>query len=148
KKEQSHRWTRELQTLLAVAKTATRSLDPDKVLNDTLEESLELLGFRVGYIRILTPEKGGLVVRAARGLSSPEFLTNVVSLDSSHSSVGNVVFKTREPYISRNIQKDRRFRHGFMGREGLVSAAFVPIISKNRVLGLMMVGSSKSHRFS
>jgi len=148
KKEQSHRWTRELSALLAVAKTATQSLDPDKVLNDTLDESLELLGFKVGYIRILKPEEGGLVVRAARGLSSPEFLTNVVSLDASRPSAGNVVFATREPYISRNIQKDRTFRHGFMAREGLVSAAFVPIISKNRVLGLMMVGSSKFHKFS
>jgi len=148
KKEQSHRWTRELSALLAVAKTATQSLDPDKVLNDTLDESLELLGFKVGYIRILKPEEGGLVVRAARGLSSPEFLTNVVSLDSSRPSVGNVVFATREPYISRNIQKDRTFRHGFMAREGLVSAAFVPVVSKNHVLGLMMVGSSKFHKFS
>ena len=148
KKEQSHRWTRELSALLAVAKTATQSLDPDKVLNDTLDESLELLGFKVGYIRILRPEEGGLVVRAARGLSSPEFLANVVSLDSSRPSAGNIVFATHEPYISRNIQKDRTFRHGFMAREGLVSAVFVPIISKNRVLGLMMVGSSKFHKFS
>ena len=148
KKEQSHRWTRELSALLAVAKTATQSLDSDKVLNDTLDESLELLGFKVGYIRILKPEEGGLVVRAARGLSSPEFLANVVSLDSSRPSVGNVVFATREPYISRNIQKDRTFRHGFMAREGLVSAAFVPVVSKNHVLGLMMVGSSKFHKFS
>ena len=148
KKEQSPRWTRELSALLAVAKTATQSLDPDKVLNDTLDESLELLGFKVGYIRILKPEKGGLVVRAARGLSSPEFLANVVALDSSHPSVGNIVFATREPYVSRNIRKDRTFRHGFMAREGLVSAVFVPIISKNRVLGLMMVGSSKFHKFS
>ena len=143
----SHRWTHELASLLAVAKTATQSLDPDKVLNDTLDESLELLGFKVGYIRIFNPEDGGLVVRAARGLSSPEFLRNVVPLES-HESVGKLVFATREPYISPNIKKDSRFRHGFMAREGLVSAAFVPIISKEHVLGLMMVGSSKVHRFS
>ena len=35
-----------------------------------------------------------------------------------------------------------------MAQEGLKSAAFVPIMSKYRVLGLMMVGSSKFHRFS
>jgi PAS domain S-box-containing protein len=148
-REQSHhRWTRELSSLLAVAKTATQSLDPERVLNDTLDESLELLGFKVGYIRILKPEQGGLVVSAVRGLSSPEFLANVVSLDSSPPSVGKVVLATREPYISPNIQKDHRFLHGFMGREGLVSAVFVPINSKNRVFGLMMVGSSKFHKFS
>jgi PAS domain S-box-containing protein len=35
-----------------------------------------------------------------------------------------------------------------MKEEGLVSAVFVPIPSKNRVVGLMMVGSTKSHKFS
>jgi GAF domain-containing protein len=35
-----------------------------------------------------------------------------------------------------------------MAQEGLKSAAFVPIMSKYRVLGLMMVGSSKFHKFS
>jgi PAS domain S-box-containing protein len=35
-----------------------------------------------------------------------------------------------------------------MLREGIVSAAFVPIMSKNRFLGMMMVGSFKLHGFS
>ncbi len=142
------RGTRELSALLAVTKTATQSLDTKKVLDDTLNKSLEILGFKVGYIRILEKGERRLVIRVARGLSSPEFLSNVVLMDPSHQSVGNIVFSTREPYISRNIQKDRRFRHGFMGREGLVSAVFVPIMSKDHVLGLMMVGSSKFHKFS
>ena len=142
------RWSRELSALLAVAKTATQSLDTENVLQDTLDKSLEILGFKVGYIRILEPEERRLVVRAARGLSTPEFLANVVPLDSSHRNVSRIVFETHEPYISPNIQKDRRFRHGFMAREGLVSAAFVPVMSKNRVTGLMMVGSPKFHKFS
>ncbi len=142
------RWNRELSALLAVAKTATQSLDTENVLQDTLDKSLEILGFKVGYIRILEPEERRLVVRAARGLNTPEFLANVVPLDSSHRNVSRIVFETHEPYISPNIQKDRRFRHGFMAREGLVSAAFVPVMSKNRVTGLMMVGSPEFHKFS
>ncbi|HEY2991030.1 MAG TPA: ATP-binding protein [Candidatus Binatia bacterium] len=133
--------------MLAVAATATQSLDAKKILNDTLDKSLEILGFKVGYIRTLDPDAGGLKVRAARGLSSPEFLANVVPLDS-RPSIAKAVFETREPYISSNIQKERRFRHGFMRKEGLVSAAFVPVPSKNRVMGLMMVGSTKFHKFS
>ena len=143
------RRTRELSALLAVAKTATQSLDAKKILNDTLDTSLEILGFEVGYIRILDPETQSLVVRAARGLSSPEFLSTVVPLESPHRSISKIVFETREPYISSNIQKERRFRHGFMAKEGTVSAAvFVPIMSKNRFMGMMMVGSPKPHRFS
>src|SRR5262245_9405034 len=140
--------TRELSALLAVAEVATQSLDTQKILSDTLEKSLQVLGFKLGYIRILDPEAGGLVVRAARGLSSSEFVTNTIPLDSPHRSVSKIVFETRQPYISPDIRKDQSFRHGFMAQEGLRSAAFVPIMSKYRVLGLMMVGSSKFHKFS
>jgi len=148
KRELLRRTTRELSALLAVAEVATQSLNAQKVLNDTLDKSLEILGFKLGYIRVLDSEAGGLVIRIARGLSSPEFLANIVRLDSPHRSVGKIVFETREPVISSDIRQDLRFQHGFMAREGLISAAFVPIMSKYRVLGLMMVGSSKFHKFS
>jgi PAS domain S-box-containing protein len=142
------RRARELSALLAVTQTATQSLDTDNVLNDTLDKSLEILGFKIGYIRILDPKAGGMVVRVARGLSSPEFMGTVVSLVSSHRSIGKIVFETRQPYISSDLQSEDKFQHGFMLREGIVSAAFVPIMSKNRFLGIMMVGSSSSYAFS
>jgi len=154
KNRDSLRSARALSALLAVAKTATQSLDTDQVLNDTLEKSLEILGFQAGYIRILDPNGHDLVVRAARGLTSPEFLANVVPLDSSHQSIGKIVHDTLAPYISPDVRKDPTFRHGFMAKEGLISAAWVPITSKNRsmgrsrFLGMMMVGSPRLHRFS
>jgi PAS domain S-box-containing protein len=150
KKKELLRRARELSALLAVTQTATQSLDTDKILNDTLDKSLEILRFEIGYIRVLDAKAGGMVVSVARGLSSPEFLRTVVSLESSHRSIGKIVFETRQPYISSDIQKEdkNKFRHGFMLKEGIVSAAFVPIMSKNRFLGMMMVGSFKVHRFA
>jgi len=49
--------TRELAALLAISQTATQSLETDKILNDTLDKSLEILDFDVGYIRTLDAEK-------------------------------------------------------------------------------------------
>jgi PAS domain S-box-containing protein len=141
------RRTRELSALLRVAQTATQSLDPNKIIADTLEKSLDILGFSVGNIRILDSEARGLVVRAVRGLSSVELLTNVIPFDSPHRSVGKIVFETREPYISLDVRKESSFRHGFLAREGIISAAFVPVMSKNRVLGVMVVGGRKFHKF-
>ena len=45
--------TRELAALLAISQTATQSLETEKILKDTLDKSLELLRFNVGYIRTL-----------------------------------------------------------------------------------------------
>jgi PAS domain S-box-containing protein len=149
KKGELLRRTRELAALLAVAEVATQSLNTNKILNDTLDKSLQVLGFKLGYIRILDLKAGGLVVRVARGLSSPEFIDNTISLKSPHRSVSKIVFETRRPYVSSDVRSDPTFRHGFMAQEGLKSAAFIPIMcKKDDPLGVMMVGSAKFHEFS
>jgi hypothetical protein len=85
------RRTRELSALLAVAEVAAQSLDTQKILSDTLDKSLQVLGFKLGYIRILDSEAGGLVVRVARGLSSSEFIANTIPMDSPRRSVGSLI---------------------------------------------------------
>lgn len=151
--ESSHRRellgrTRALAALLTIAETATQSLDTDKVLQDTLDKSVELLGLDIGDIRILDPETRNLVVRVARGLSSPEFLAVRIPLDSPKRIVGKIVFETQKPYISTDIRKDSMFKTRTLEREGVISAAFVPIRSKKRVIGQLTVGSRRFHKFS
>src|SRR5262245_47658645 len=139
--------TRELSALLTIAETATQSLDTERILKETLDKSLQILRLDVGYIRVLEPQTKNLVVRAARGLYSPELLASMTPLDSLRRSHCEIIFETREPYVSSNIQKDPTFSRRTMQREGVVSAALVPIMSKKRVLGVMAVGSRKPHRF-
>ena len=140
--------TRELSALLTIAETATQSLDTEKILRDTLDKSVEILGLDVGDIRILDDGTGDLVVRVARGLNSPEFYAVRIPLDSPQPIVGKVVFQTRQPYISTDVRKDPIFKTRTLEREGVVSAAFVPILSKTRVLGQITIGSRKFHKFS
>ena len=106
------------------------------------------LGFDVGYIRTLDKESNNLIVRVARGLSSPEFLTTSFSLDSPEPVVGKTVFKTQKPHISADVRKDPVFKARTMEREGLVSLAMVPIVSKENVHGFIGLGSKRLHYFS
>jgi adenylate cyclase len=140
--------TRQLAALLEISQTATQSLETEKILNDTLDKSLELLRFDVGYVRTLDPQKKNLVVRVARGLSSPEFLNTPVPLDSPHPIVGKTVFETHRPYICADIRKDPMFRARAMEREGVISVAMVPIVSKQRAMGFIAIGSKNFHRFT
>jgi PAS domain S-box-containing protein len=135
----------ELSALLKIAETATQSLDTEKILNDTLDRSLEILRFDVGYIRTLDRETRDFVVRAARGLSSAEFLSRRIPIDSSLDIVKLIL--SREPVIFPDIRRDSRFQARTMEREGVISAAFVPVMSKTRVVGLLVVGSRKRHKF-
>jgi GAF domain-containing protein len=108
---------------------------------------MEVFGFDVGYIRTLDKGNKNLIVRAARGLSSPEFLTASFPLDSSEPVVGKTVFKTQKPHISADVRKDPAFKARIMERE-LVSLAMVPIVSKDIVHGFIGLGSKRLHYFS
>jgi PAS domain S-box-containing protein len=139
-----------LTALLKIADTATQSLSTDRILNDTLDKSLEVLGFDVGYIRILDPEKKTMVVRASRGLTTSSSDSKVVYIeDPSRRHVANILFETQKPYISSDVRKDQTFKNRTMERQGVISAAYIPIISKTkRVLGTLAVGSRKRRKFS
>jgi PAS domain S-box-containing protein len=134
--------------LLRIAETATQSLDTEKILNDTLEESLALLGFDVGFIRILEPQTKNAVVRAARGLSSQSFLSSVIPVNSQQNSPSKIVYDTKDAYVANDIRKDPLYRTRFMEQEGIISTAAAPVLSKNQVLGIIVVGSRKLHRFA
>jgi class 3 adenylate cyclase len=138
----------ELLALLEISQTAAKSLEAEKILNTTLNKSMDILGFDVGYIRTLDKENKNLIVRVARGLSSPEFLTTSFSLDSPEPVVGKTVFRTQKPHISADVRKDPAFKARTMEREGLVSLAMVPILSKEVVHGFIGLGSKRSHNFS
>jgi len=139
---------RELSALLEISQTAARTFEAEKILNATLSKSMEILGLDVGYVRTLDKERKNLIVSAARGLSSPEFLTTAFPLDSSESVVGKTVFKTQQPHITADIRKDPEFKARTMEREGLVSLAMVPIVSKENVHGFIALGSKQLHHFS
>lgn len=139
---------RDLAALLALAQVATQSLDIEETLNHTLDKSLEILGFDVGFIRTLDAQETGMVVRAARGLRSPEFLRGVAPVRSERRNVSRVVFETKEPYVCADIRKNPVYQNRTLEREGVISTAAAPVLSKSRVLGVIVVGSRKYHRFA
>ena len=75
-----------------------------------------------------------------------EFLANVVSLDSSRRSAGNIVFATTEP-LFLPIFRMIHISTWVYGEEGLFSSLRARYFQEPRS-GLMMVGSPKSHKFS
>ena len=109
---------------------------------------MEILGFDAGFIRILDPENKNMVVRAARGLRSPEFLAYATPIDSQRRNVSRIVFETKEPYICDDIRQNPLYKNRNMEREGIISTAAAPVMSKERVIGLVVVGSRQFHKFA
>jgi hypothetical protein len=138
--------TRDLSALLRIGETATQSLDTGKILSETLDESLAFLGFEVGFIRTLEPGTKKAVVQVARGLTSQNFLSSVIHIDSPQLSPSKIVYDTKDVYVAQDIRKDPLYRTRFMEQEIIFyrCASFV----ENQVLGIIVVGSRKFHCFA
>ncbi|MBI2366933.1 MAG: PAS domain S-box protein [Deltaproteobacteria bacterium] len=129
--------------MLTIAETATQSLQTDKILNDTLDKSLEILNFDVGSVRVLDHEAKNTLFRIDRGFHHPANYT-----PRNQHRIEQLMIKAKEPHISPDIRQDPIHKSQSMEREGVISAAHAPIMSKKRVFGSLTVGSRRFHKFS
>jgi PAS domain S-box-containing protein len=139
---------RALSALLAIAQTATQGLELENIISDTLDKSLAVLGFDLGYVRTLDPQTSHVVVRASIGLREKEHRSPSVSLHEPQRHIANIIFETRKPFIAYDVRRSPTFKNRTMEREGVISAVYVPIMSKKRVIGTLALGSRKRRKFS
>src|SRR5215471_7578237 len=112
-----------LSALLTIAETATQSLETEKILNDTLDKSLEILNFDVGVVRVLDPDANNTLIRINRGFRQPR---NKIA--RNQHGIVRIMIETKEPYIAQDIRKDPIHKGQSMEREGVISTAHAPIM--------------------
>ena len=144
--EALERRNRELSSLNVIATTISRSLELEKVLADTLRTVLDLMDLKAGWIFLREGETDKLILTSHLGLS-PEFVR-----EETERPLGNCicshVMRRKKALIAENILKCPRLSRSVVGEQGLACHASVPLISKDRVVGVMNVASEKSRPFS
>jgi len=144
--EALERRNRELSSLNVIATTISRSLELEKVLADTLRTVLDLMDLKAGWIFLREGETNKLILTSHLGLS-PEFVR-----EETERPLGNCicshVMRRKKPLIAENILKCSRLSRSVVEEQGLACHASVPLISKDRVVGVMNVASEKSRPFS
>jgi two-component system sensor histidine kinase DegS len=112
--------TTRLQALNAVSVVLSGSLEVRRMLGEALDTVLEVTGFEAGAIFILDDRHDNLILTADRGL--PPGLTEA---ESGHK-------------LARELVVDPALR----------SQIALPLKSKGRPLGAIVVGNSREHRFA
>ena len=140
------RRNRELSSLNVIATTISRSLELEKVLADTLRTVLDLMDLKAGWIFLREGETNKLILTSHLGLS-PEFVR-----EETERPLGNCicshVMRRKKPLIAENILKCSRLSRSVVEEQGLACHASVPLISKDRVVGVMNVASENFRPFS
>jgi signal transduction histidine kinase len=133
--------TQELSALNAVAEVVSRSLDLDRILQDALDETIDVMGMQGGAIFRLDESSQKLVQVTHRNLG-PEMVALGDNLPLS-SSIIRQVLETQHP-ASRLV---RDYPPGTireaLERAGWQTVVSIPLVAQEKVLGAMNVISKE-----
>lgn len=137
------------QNLLAlntIATAVSQSLDLDTVLNTALEKTLEIMKLNTGCILLWDEAKQVLCYRVHQGLSEDYVKMQFCSLGGG---IAGRVAKSGEAILIEEISPDADdVDYKFTFAEGLRAVASVPLVSKEKILGVLSIASREIRKFS
>jgi diguanylate cyclase (GGDEF)-like protein/PAS domain S-box-containing protein len=143
--EEVRRYTKQLETLFDIGTTVSQILNLEELLVNVLDKVLEVTGVEVTGIFLLDEKTKELVLRAHRGMSS-SFVRDV-RVSSSGDGALKQVLETGKPLLVENVSADHRFNHRGAKKERVQSFAALSIMAKEKILGVMGIGSYVRRQF-
>jgi len=137
---------RELSSLNAIATSISQSLELDKVLADTLKTVLDVMGLKAGWILLREAQNDTLTLVSHVGLP-PEFIREETETPPG-DCIGFHVMERKEALITEDVLECPRLSRSLAEGETMASHASVPLISKDKVVGVMNVASKEFRPFS
>jgi PAS domain S-box-containing protein len=138
--------TRELAVLNDLAAVVSRSLDLLEISESALEKTMDAAGMESGAAYRLDEPAQTLVLVAHRGLSS-RFVT-LISQIPLETALGGKPFDAEHPVVwSPADYPEGDLKRGIQ-REGLAMVIGVPVTSKGRTLGALVLGTRTARTLS
>jgi len=137
--EEVGRYTKRLEFIFNIGTAVSQTLNLEELLVNVLDKVLEITGVDVTGIFLLDEKTKELVLRANRGMSS-SFMREIRVL-STGDGVLTQVLETGEPLLVEDISGDHRFKHYGAKKGRVQSFAALSIVAKEKILGMMGIGS-------
>jgi PAS domain S-box-containing protein len=128
-----------LSTIYKVANEMALCKSVEEIINTGLDAVLEIMKLKNVYLFLVDEKRNELYVKAYRGIKEDIRL----SLDSDRG-VTVWVAKTRKPLIVPDVRKEPKYVEG---KHKMLSEMAVPLIVKDRVIGVLDVESEKLDAF-
>ncbi len=146
--KQIERQNKRLAALNAVSMTASSSLNLKKVLDKTIDKLLEI--FEPDSIRVylLDREKGILNLAAHKGYSS-RFVnkSHMICRKVGDGLLGKTVITGEISIVDNFLRSEDPYVETFI-EEGLQSTGYIPLVSKGKPVGVMVVSSHAEYKYS
>ncbi|MCA9398119.1 MAG: GAF and ANTAR domain-containing protein [Candidatus Omnitrophica bacterium] len=136
----------QFDSLMKVSKSITSEDYLDEILNLIVVVTARMLNSKICSIMLLDHKGEELVIKATQSLSDEYIKKPNLKVDASIS--GDVI-KTRKPVVIFDVTKEARYRFRDLAvQEKLTSMLSVPMIVKDKAIGVISVYTKKPHTFS
>ncbi|UCF73008.1 MAG: PAS domain S-box protein, partial [Deltaproteobacteria bacterium] len=136
----------ELSSLHAIATATSRSLEVQQVLGETLNTVLDLMGLKAGWIFLKEDQADRLTLVSHLGLP-PAFLREEAG-GPLPDCLAFHVMEGKETLVAENIVECPRLSRFLPKGQALTCHASVPLLYRDKVLGVVNLASEESRPFS
>ncbi len=132
----------EINALYEAGKSLVSTIELDELLATIIRLATSVLHAKIGSIMLLDDAGTHLIIAAAIGLDEEVIRTTRLPIGSS---IAGHVAESKEPLFITNVEKDSRFkRDNREERYGPASLLSVPLMVKNRVIGVINIAHKTS----
>ncbi|OGX44242.1 MAG: histidine kinase, partial [Omnitrophica WOR_2 bacterium RIFCSPLOWO2_02_FULL_45_28] len=118
----------------------------DDILRLIVTVTAQTLGSKICSLMLLDEKKQELVIRATQSIS--ESYNKKPPLKVGEGIAGKVV-REKKPVTVYDVTEEKEYKYKDIARkEGLASLLCVPLLVKNRAIGVLNLYTSKPHNFS
>lgn len=135
-----------INALTAISEAVTSDLYLDDVLKLIVNVTAKAMGSKICSLLLMDKLGKELVVKATQSVSDAYNKKPNIKLGEG---IAGKVAKDGKPITVPDVRKDRRYKNTSIAKkEKLCSLLCVPLIFKNKVIGVLNSYTSKPHKFS
>jgi signal transduction protein with GAF and PtsI domain len=144
--EETQKKAQQIETLSRISKTVVSRRYLEEILNLIVTMTAEMMNSKICSIMLLDEEKNELAIKASQSLS--EAYLKKPNLKVGESVSGRVV-KEKRPITVLDVTKEKDYSYPEIARqEGLCSLLSVPMVIKDKVIGVINSYTDHQHQFS
>lgn len=136
----------EISLFCKVSSTIASTIELDKVLDLITRSACQIVKAQACTLRFVNEEKDELDLASSYGLSLEYRKKGPVKI---RESIAGEVIHNKEPQAIFDVLKDPRYRQPYFAKKShLKSLLCVPLLVRNRSIGVLNVYTTKPHRFT
>ena len=133
------RQNKDLAVVNMITETLSSSLKMDEILPQTLGKILQILNIETGWIFLLNEQTQ--ILRCTYFYGLPGYVIKSIGDIRVGEGIAGRVAEQGEAIVIENASDDARIRSLAFKKQGIRSFASIPLKSRNRIIGVMNIGS-------